>query len=185
MTIRITRVHTPVFALWPAAVTACTGKHLAPEPVPVGAKLILTISDRDPHLFTEESSLFYESLRLVIDDQTAFDSAWKSLPGFPKPVVDLTRNQVLLAAMGSWGSGGPQIYIDTVADYAVTRIVVIRRVYPRNTCIEPANIAAPVDIVVLPRTTARSIRFVERLEALKGCRRFPYGADSTRSPKRP
>lgn len=176
--------HAAVLALWLAAVTACTGKHPAPEPVPVGAKLILTISDYDGHLVTNDHSQFRDSVRLVIDNQDAFDSVWKLMSGGPKPVVDFAESQVFVAALpGSW-SAGPQIYIDTVADYAETRIVIVRRVYPSTKCIAAADIRTPVAAVVVPRTTVRSIRFVERLEALKGCRRFPYGADPTRRPWR-
>lgn len=89
----------------------------------------------------------------------------------PVPTVDFTEQEVLVAAMKSYPSSGPQIFIDTVADYDATRMVVVRRTLPSNACGSAQAFVAPVDVVVVPRSGERTVWFVERVGPLKGCRR--------------
>jgi PrcB C-terminal len=82
-------------------------------------------------------------------------------PAPPVPVVDFSKNMVLLVAMGTRGTGGYGVTIDHVTDGgAGERIVESTLTHPVN-CVVTQALTAPFAAVLAPASTV-PVRFVNR-----------------------
>ena len=115
-----------------------------------------------------------ESVFTVLRTATDWDSVWAmvhrnqitpALP--PAPAVDFTREMVLLAGLGTQGSTGWNIRIDTVVTRRDTLRVIIHSVGPQ--CIAGMAITYPWDAVRVPRTDG-PVQFIRR-PTIDYCRR--------------
>ena len=103
-----------------------------------------------------------DSARLVVRDTATWRQLWERLEGGrharrPVPVIDFSREVLLVAAWGLKGTGGHLIRIDS----AVLRNGVVEAYVHRYTsCRQYEAQTSPIDIVRLARPRAR-ITFVE------------------------
>ena len=96
-----------------------------------------------------------DSLRVVIGDGASWRAYWQRVharvaPAPPVPEVDFTRDVVILAALGTRGSGGYGIRIDSAYDAGAYVEVVVRRSAPGSGCLVTAAFTQPVDVVRIP-----------------------------------
>jgi len=117
-----------------------------------------------------------DPLRLVVSDQATLDKVWEqafgSLPAGvprlqapvpPKPVVDFTRECVVVAALGGRGSGGYSVAVTGAVETNREVVIDVRSTSPGPGCAVTLGLTQPMDIVKLPRST-RTVRFAERSE---------------------
>jgi hypothetical protein len=115
-----------------------------------------------------------EPTRRIIREQHALDTLWSILQEhFPAPRLDFSKEDVLVAGMGGQSAVGPTISIDTVLTRGAERIVFVRVTEVAEECLLASAYTYPIDIVVVPRDSTRTTRFVERTTRLSGCRPSP------------
>jgi hypothetical protein len=114
--------------------------------------------------FLQNSGL-RDSLRTVIRDRAAFAELWARMyasygerPAVPD--VDCEREMIVVAALGTRGTGGFGIYLDSASIAGNTLLVHVRRVEPGPNCGTTQALTEPVDLARVPRD-ARPVRFVE------------------------
>jgi hypothetical protein len=142
-------------------------------------RVVVTIRDTSAHVYHEDSGGIADSLRLVIGDSASFTEFWNRLvrtkqPNRLPPVIDFGKHSVIVAALGARGASGPRISIDTVRVQSDVRYVVVRRVLPHEHCMDFTQgyeLGRPVDVVVVPRDSVRTTRFIERVVHLSDCGR--------------
>jgi PrcB C-terminal len=107
--------------------------------------------------------------RLVVRDAATWTNVWQQSTGTsqyippvpPVPPVDFASQVILIAAMGTKGSGGYSIAIDDVRVVdGNTRITVTER-SPGNNCLVTMALTAPVAVVAVPSFPGEAT-FVER-----------------------
>ena len=109
------------------------------------------------------SSGIKEKLQLVIRDQSAWRDIWKvinetklQLPSLPE--IDFSREMIVVVGLGQRTSGGYSILVDRAYEVGdQLQIEVVSR-SPGRTCLVPAVMTQPVDVVRLPRME-RSVIF--------------------------
>lgn len=69
----------------------------------------------------------------------------------PEPEVDFEKDMLLMAAMGSRGSGGYSVDIERVVDRPHELVAHVRFTSPGERCGAIAVITSPADVVRLPR----------------------------------
>lgn len=110
-----------------------------------------------------------ESRRLVIRDANGWDQFWSELAVGDRPDVDFSRDVVVAVAAGQRSTGGYEIAVDRVTQVdGQLQVEVVERT-PGPNCMTTTSLTQPVDVVVVPASEARSLRFVERKE-IRGCR---------------
>ena len=97
-----------------------------------------------------------EPVNLVIDNAEQWRLQWGRLmsnrrPEPALPAVDFKRDIVVVAALGRQSSGGFVIRIDRIEPGSNGTVLHVLVKEPGAGCINPAVLAAPADIVVLPR----------------------------------
>jgi hypothetical protein len=107
-----------------------------------------------------------DSLRVMVDDAVRWEAYWRRLhahvtPPPPVPPVDFGREVVILAALGTRGSGGFTIRIDSAYDVGTYVDIVVRRTAPGSGCLITAAFTQPVDVVRIPARRV-PVRFRER-----------------------
>ena len=83
------------------------------------------------------------------------------LPAPAAPAVDFTRDEVIVAAMGTRSSGGHGIAIEAVYEADGRRWVVVRETSRAASCVVTAALTAPVAAVRVARSALPTV-FVER-----------------------
>lgn len=109
---------------------------------------------------------FDQPVRTVIDNQQDWSAAWATLYArqFPKPAVpavDFSQSAVIIAAMGTRGTGGYEITITRVARGGGITWFEVTSASPGNRCGTTQALTQPVDIVVVPHRVVESA-FVEQ-----------------------
>jgi hypothetical protein len=105
--------------------------------------------------------------RLVIRDAVTWRVIWNQIylrqsPVAPVPVIDFSREMVVVVALGSHSSGGYSILVDGAAEAANNGIVVIvDSSSPGYNCIVTDAFTQPVDIARVPLRDG-PVSFVER-----------------------
>jgi PrcB C-terminal len=110
-----------------------------------------------------------ESRRLIIRDANAWAGFWSELGVGDRPAVDFTRDVVVAVAAGQRPTGGYEIAVDRVRQVNGELSVEVVETTPGPNCMTTTSLTQPVDVVVVPASTARSWSFVERRE-VRGCR---------------
>ena len=157
------------------ALGACAGADPASPPGNVvtppgdpGTTITVVRLRSEPYSFAYYSGLS-ESDRIVVRDEVTWQAMWKQVwrnagrvPDLP--AVDFSREMILVAALGTRGSGGYGILIDGATEAGADGIdVVIRSISPGTSCARTAALTQPVDIARLP-LRAGKIEFTERAE---------------------
>jgi hypothetical protein len=124
--------------------------------------------DAVDHLFKNAKSSLSTGVRLAILDSADWHAVWRRVVGpasnAPAPVVDFTREMLLVVAMGQAPCMGYQINVDTVFRDKDKRIyAVVRERHHGSRCGCLNEVVSPVDIIRVPRTV-RPVTFLERRE---------------------
>ena len=119
-------------------------------------------------ILVDQYSRIGERRRVVIRDSDQWNAFWKEAAagrgaaGAP-PEIDFTRDMALVAAMGTRGTGGHRIAIDSVFRSEGRLLVVVREVSPGAKCMTTQAVTAPLAAVRVARSTD-PVTFLERLE---------------------
>ncbi len=105
------------------------------------------------------------SMRDIVRDSARWSKAWAqvqrgNLTVEPLPAVDFSRDMVLIAALGSVGSGGYDVAVDSVAATRSEYLIFVRTTDPGN-CPVTGLLTRPVDMVRVTRT-GLPVRFIEQ-----------------------
>jgi hypothetical protein len=108
--------------------------------------------------------------RLVIRDPQAWSAVWneayrRHIPVPSVPEIDFSRNIVIVAGMGSRGTGGYGITFDTIYEADDVLYAVVRESAPGRSCIVTQALTQPVTAVRVARPGA-DVRFIERSETV-------------------
>ena len=151
------------------AVVACAGSGASvPEPgVPVDADILEVRREQAAQPFAVYSG-FSDSTRLVVRTQSQWNEVWARIAGNATPApeapeIDFATEMVIVAAMGTRPSGGYAIRIDRVARRGNTLWAEVTSTTPGSGCMSTAALTAPVDAVVVQKTTGKVV-FVEKSE---------------------
>lgn len=113
-----------------------------------------------------------EQERIVVRDEASWGALWPRIVGShsPRPappVVDFTREMLLVVSMGTRASGGYVIAIDSLAVSGDSLRVVVREQSPGPRCGTTAALSAPVALARIERSDL-PVSFVTR-EVVKDC----------------
>lgn len=115
-----------------------------------------------------------DSLRIVVRDREAWRDLWENALQHggaeppPLPAVDFTRDMLVVAALGTVGSGGYSVAVERVDEVGRTLVVEVTRRTPGPSCGTIAALTSPVDIVRLRRIEA-PVEFRDRT-VVSNCR---------------
>jgi hypothetical protein len=104
--------------------------------------------------------------RIVIRDQVSWSKYWLNIVGShspvpPTPVVDFSRETIVVATMGQQNSGGHSVTIDSPGVAGDTVILAVTERRPGPTCGTTAALTQPMALARVRRPNA-IIRFVEK-----------------------
>lgn len=113
-----------------------------------------------------------DPVKRVFRSEAAWNEFWSSSEkpfgrAIEVPYVDFSQHMVLLAAMGSQGSGGFSIRIEGVADSGSELVAYVVRTSPAPSCYTAAVVTYPVDLVRVPRSE-KPVRW-SFLDTLRHC----------------
>ena len=134
--------------------------------------IVVTRLRPGPDSFTYSSGITVPR-RELIRDEAAWRAAWAEIwartgPTLPPlPVIDFTRDMIVLAALGQRNSGGYGITVDSTTRATSGIVVWITKLTPGN-CGTLAALTQPVDVVSMPRVTG-TVEFREREAVRPGC----------------
>ena len=131
--------------------------------------------DRPPELALwpyRMTSGMSEQERLVVRDSATWADLWPRIIGShsPRPVLPAVRfatEMLLVVSMGTRGSGGYLIAIDSVAAVGDTIRVIVREQSPGQRCGTPAVLSAAVALARIERT-GQPVTFTTR-EVVREC----------------
>jgi hypothetical protein len=125
--------------------------------------------DAVDHLYRNAKSSLPTSVRLAVLDTADWTAIWKRIVGTgstaPVPMVDFSREMLLVVGMGQAPCMGYQINVDTVfrdKDKRIYAVVRERHHGARCGCLN--EVVSPVDVIRVPRTV-RPVTFLERQES--------------------
>lgn len=158
-----------VGALLLCAVAAGTAR--AQSPVTLVRSL-----DAQLHVYQPTRSQgFPTPLREVVRTKTRWDQIWDQLlpgwteGGYKRPPVDFSREMLLVAGEGTFGTTGPDVHIDSVYAHGDTLFASLTSVVNwGRACLGGSEVTAPVDIVRVPTQTGPVI-FVEHPKRNPAC----------------
>ena len=143
--------------------SACATSEMSTSPPGDSVPIVRLRSD--PYSFTFVSG-FDRPARLVVRDAANWQTIWAqtfkggSVPTIP--VVDFSREMLVVVALGSHSSGGYGILIDGASEAATGNIsIAVRSISPGARCGVTAAFTQPVDIARMPRRDG-AVSFVER-----------------------
>lgn len=124
--------------------------------------------DAVDHLYRNAKSQIPTSVRLAILDTADWTAIWRRIVGnsstAPVPMVDFSREMLLVVGMGQAPCMGYQINVDTVFRDKDKRIyAVVRERHHGSRCGCLNEVVSPVDIIRVPRSI-RPVTFLERSE---------------------
>jgi hypothetical protein len=148
-------------------VTGCGSIELSTSPGRVGEPVSLVRLRSEPFSFSYNSG-FRESARIVVRDAAQWSTVWAqvheggTVPA--RPVVDFSREMIVLVALGSRNSGGFGILIEDAAESGLNGVSIsVLSIAPGAQCIVTGALTQPVDIARLPRRDG-TVRFIERTQ---------------------
>jgi hypothetical protein len=154
-------------ALVMLAAAACTGDTVVDpgEEVPAGA---VALAATEVFSVQNAWSGFQETTRMLIRDEDAWATAWKTLhahvsPTPARPVIDFGSNAVVLAAMGTRPTGGYSVTIEDVHAHGGALYVSVVERSPGPTCATLQAITAPVHAVQVAREGSTAHFHVETI----------------------
>ncbi len=122
-------------------------------------------------LLSANTSGFDEGTELVLRDEKAFTTAWRTahqtIPGNPAPTVDFQRDMVVLLALGARRTGGFSVRFDGITSADSGAVVRYTVTSPGPGCMTTQMITSPVEMVRVPRAEG-TVRF-ERRDATDAC----------------
>lgn len=141
---------------------ACTSQGATSSP---GSHIPMVRLRAEPYSFTYSSGL-QQRARLVVRDVASWQTLWNEIHSnrsyVPLPVVDFSREMIVVAALGARSSGGFSILLDEASeDTDGTIQVTVHSISPGRSCVVTAAFTQPVDIARVPRREG-PIRFIER-----------------------
>jgi hypothetical protein len=142
---------------------ACAGSNLTEPP---GASLPLVRLRNQPYSFTFYSGLDRPA-RLVVRDAVTWRAVWNQIylrqsPVPPLPVVDFSRDMIVVVALGSHSTGGYSILLGGASESANNGVsVIVDSSSPGSNCVVTEAFTQPVDIARVPLRDG-SVSFVER-----------------------
>jgi PrcB C-terminal len=110
-----------------------------------------------------------EARRLVIRDANAWAEFWSELGVGDRPEVDFSRDLVVVVAAGQRPTGGHEIAVDRVSQDNSELTISVVETTPGPNCMTTTSLTQPVDVVVVPKVSARTWSFLEHKE-VRGCR---------------
>jgi hypothetical protein len=143
--------------------TACGGSDLTEPP---GASLPIVRLRSEPYSFTFSSG-FDKPARLVVRDALTWQAVWNQIyllesPVPPLPVVDFSRDMIVVVALGSRSTGGYSILIGGASEAANNGVaVIVDSSSPGSHCAVTEAFTQPVDIARVPLHDG-AVSFVER-----------------------
>src|SRR5687768_9404107 len=145
------------FVVLAGAAVACEAGTAAVE-VPEGA-VQLTTQDMPQEVAQYLYTGIRDRRRIAITTTAAWTALWQEVtapyqPPPPVPVIDFDAEDVLVASMGSRGSGGYTIAIESVHEADGKVYVTVREVSPGSSCVTTAAITSPVAAVRFPKREA-------------------------------
>lgn len=125
--------------------------------------------DAVDHLYKNAKSALPTSVRLAILDTADWTTIWRRMQGpsstAPLPLVDFSREMLLVVGMGQAPCMGYQISVDTVFRDKDKRIyAVVRERHHGKRCGCLNEVVSPVDVIKVPRSV-RPVTFLERQES--------------------
>jgi hypothetical protein len=145
--------------------SACASSEMSTSPPGTPVSFVRLRSE--PYSFTFVSG-FDTPARLVVRDAVTWQGVWAqtfrggSVP--PIPVIDFSREMLVVVALGSHSSGGYGILLDGASAEATGDLAVaVRSISPGSGCGVTAAFTQPVDIARVPRRDG-AVRFVESSE---------------------
>ena len=92
----------------------------------------------------------------LVRDSRAWEGMWRALtasysPVPALPVIDFSKEMVIVAALGERHTGAYAIKIEAILDRETYGEAHVRRTVPGRGCGVPGMRSAPADIVVVPR----------------------------------
>jgi hypothetical protein len=109
---------------------------------------------------------FTDSARFVVRDSDAWRETWQTIhrpfiPPPPVPLVDFSREMVVVAALGTRPTEGYAIVFENVREDTSGIEVAVRVSEPARGCPVAAAMTQPVDLARIP-ASARPVRFRQR-----------------------
>jgi PrcB C-terminal len=143
---------------------ACSSSEISTSPPGVAIPVVRLRSD--PYSFTFYSGMTVPA-RLVVRDAVTWQAVWAQVyrgmsPVPPTPSIDFSQEMVIVAALGTYGSGGYGILVDGASEAdAGGAAIAIRSNSPGPSCVVTLAFTQPVDIARMPRRDG-AVTFVER-----------------------
>ncbi len=105
------------------------------------------------------SDLFPSETTTVVRDQATWQNLWAQInrnlsPTPALPEVDFTKNLVVVAAMGTRPRGGYRIEMPSASQNSTGVVIEVMATSPGATCAVPTVITSPVDVAIIPLTSA-------------------------------
>lgn len=136
----------------------CTSSH-----VPTAPDLIV-LTHLTPEHHAATSGLVHPT-RIVVHDAATFAALWTGAFGdYPVPMVDFTRQMVIVASMGAQPTGGYLIRVDDVASESGRVSIRIVSAVPGRGCLVTQAPTQPVDFALVSGVSGR-IEFHDRTES--------------------
>lgn len=141
----------------------CGGSELTQPP---GASLPIVRLRSEPYSFAFYSGLD-KPARLVVRDPVTWQAIWNQIylrqsPVPPLPQIDFSRDMILVAALGSRGTGGFSILLGEASEAANDGVaVIVNSSSPGSNCVVTEAFTQPVDIARLPLHHG-AVSFVDR-----------------------
>lgn len=134
---------------------------------PPGTSIPLIRLRSEPYSFTFASG-FDQPARLVIRDALTWQEVWNRIylresPIPPLPEIDFSREMIVVAAMGSHGTGGYGILLTGASESAAGIEVAVHSTSPGPNCFTTQAFTQPVDVGRIPLRQG-AVHFVERSE---------------------
>lgn len=158
-------ISTPAVALITALALVVPGCN---QPAPTSASppnaANVTSTQQQPYtrIMSAPTSGFTEGENLVLRNDSDLAAAWKTvhagIPGNPAPTVDLSRNMVVLLALGQRNTGGYTVRFDSLTSEGSGAVVHYTVTSPGPGCMTTQMITSPIDVVSVPRADG-TIRF--------------------------
>ena len=137
---------------------------------PVGPTVPLVRLRADPYSFSSYSG-FEAPTRLVVRDAATWAAVWQQIydretPVPPLPAIDFSREMIVVAALGSRGTGGYSILLEGATETADGTAVTVKSTSPGSTCLVTEALTQPIDVARLPLRSG-SVTFIEQTHVAK------------------
>lgn len=126
--------------------------------IPAGAVDMSWSDAGAARILRQSQSGYAKPVRLLIDDDAAWASAWTTLnsgmtmsPPPIRPAVDFARYSVIIAAQGSHGTGGFGIEVTRLAASGDFLYVEVTSTSPGPRCFTTQSFTEPVDVIRIPK----------------------------------